>query len=486
MKSRNRPPLKLTNDEAPVEPVETVEAVEAPAEGLDTATEHEPDAVEEAVTEPAHQPEPVLERPMSERRRRRLLEEQRQAEERAAAELAAKAVQNQTFDIAPHSDSVATPESATAPNVAVEMAVAAGAPPAPIKKSTAPAVKTTAAQRQDMPSGRHAYLIAGVASTLWIGGVASWAAYEFGAGGAELDGLRIAIYALIALAPAGLAIMLAHAVRQGAGLAAETKRARDLAEALVAPTALAARQTGEVLHSLRSDIDHAALAAERARNDMALLREALAQETNRLNEAAENASRTARRLTEGLGREREEMTKLGVHLDSQSEGVIVAVERQSRMVADASDLAQAQLREAEAALAASPPKIWPARPSAWRTPVPASPNKSSRSKKVWASNGQPWSPPPINCAPIRKTSPPRSKASAPRFWSSCPPPAPPPLIWGRPHRPPARPCAIWSRRPQISSAPWSTCPSARPTASTPPPRCRWIVSKPWPPRPATP
>ncbi|GAA0207953.1 hypothetical protein QOZ96_003048 [Brevundimonas nasdae] len=352
MKSRNRPPLKLTNDEAPVEPVETLEAVETPAENADAATQHDTDIVEEPVTEAERPSEPVLERPMSERRRRRLLEEQRQAEERVAAAVAAKTAENQSFDIAPHSDSVAAAESATAPSAAVEMAVAAGGPPAPIKKSTAPAVKTTAAQRQDMPSGRHAYLIAGVASTLWIGGVASWAAYEFGAGGAELDGLRIAIYALIALAPAGLAIMLAHAVRQGAGLAAETKRARDLAEALVAPTALAARQTGEVLHSLRADIDHAALAAERARNDMALLREALAQETTRLNEAAENASRTARRLAEGLGREREEMTKLGVHLDSQSEGVIVAVERQSRMVADASDLAQAQLREAEAALAA--------------------------------------------------------------------------------------------------------------------------------------
>ena len=343
MKSRNRPPLKLTNDEAPVEPVETLEAVDTPAENADAATQHDTDIVEEPVTEVERPSEPVLERPMSERRRRRLLEEQRQAEERAAAALAAKTAENQSFDIAPHSDSVAAAESAAAPSAAVEMAVAAGGPPAPIKKSTAPAVKTTAAQRQDMPSGRHAYLIAGVASTLWIGGVASWAAYEFGAGGAELDGLRIAIYGLIALAPAGLAIMLAHAVRQGAGLAAETKRARDLAEALVAPTALAARQTGEVLHSLRADIDHAALAAERARNDMALLREAL---------AAENASRTARRLAEGLGREREEMTKLGVHLDSQSEGVIVAVERQSRMVADASDLAQAQLREAEAALAA--------------------------------------------------------------------------------------------------------------------------------------
>jgi hypothetical protein len=149
-----------------------------------------------------------------------------------------------------------------------------------------------------------------------------------------------------------MAIMLAHAVRQGAGLAAETRRARELSEALIAPTALAAQQTGEVLHSLRNDIDQASLAAERARNDMALLREALSQETTRLNEAAETAGRTARRLAEQLGDEREKMQVLATRMDSQASGVIEAVERQSRMVVDASDLAQTQLREAEAALAA--------------------------------------------------------------------------------------------------------------------------------------
>ncbi|KAK0350097.1 hypothetical protein LTR94_030402, partial [Friedmanniomyces endolithicus] len=85
---------------------------------------------------------------------------------------------------------------------------------------------------------------------------------------------------------------------------------------------------------------------------MVMLRQALADETTRLNEAADAAGRTARRLTENLGREREQMKTLGLHLDSQATGVIDAVERQSRMVADASDLAQAQLREAEAALAA--------------------------------------------------------------------------------------------------------------------------------------
>ena len=328
MKSPKRPPLKLTDDET-VAPVVLSTSDEMPVQEATTSLD--------PISEPDFEiVQPTFEPPMSERRRRRLLEEQRQAEERAlAAERGAAPV-----NVKP------TPETP------VDMAVTAGQPPAPFELSKPPAVKTVQAKAQAEPSGRHAYVIAGVASALWIGGVASWAAYEFGAGGAELDPLRIAIYALIALAPAGLAIMLAHAVRQGAGLAAETRRARQLAEALVAPTALAAQQTGEVLQSLRSDIDHATLAAERARNDMALLREALAQETTRLNEAAENAGRTARRLTENLGRERDQMQTLGIHLDTQASGVIDAVERQSRMVADASDLAQAQLREAEAALAA--------------------------------------------------------------------------------------------------------------------------------------
>ena len=273
--------------------------------------------------------EAAVERPMSERRRRRLADEQRRAEERALAETG-RAVQAQTV----------TPEigiSADAPPVAFEP------PPAParIQVREAPA-----------PSGRHAYLVAGVASALWVGGVAAWLAFEVGSGAVELEPLRLAVYALIALAPAGMAIMLAHAVRQGAGLAAETRRARELSEALLAPTALAAQQTGEVLHSLRNDIDQASLAAERARHDMALLREALSQETTRLNEAAETAGRTARRLAEQLGGEREKMQVLATRMDSQASGVIEAVERQSRMVVDASDLAQTQLREAEAALAA--------------------------------------------------------------------------------------------------------------------------------------
>ena len=316
MKSSHRPPLNLSDPE-PVEDRDESAGVVATDDSLLSE-----DTLDADLTF-----KPSSEKPMSERRRRRLMEEQRLAEERAAALHA-----HPLPDLPP-------------------LAVSADAPPAVVNEAAPPAPVTTRRATAQKPGG-NAYLIAGLASALWIGGVASWFAYEFGSGAVPLEPLRLAVYALIALAPAGLAIMLAHAVRQGANLALETRRARDMAEALVGPTALAAHQTGQVLTSLRSDIDQAALAAERARNDMTLLREALAEETVRLNEAADSAGRMARRLTDQLGREREQMGILGVQLDSQATGVVDAVERQSRMVVDASDLAQTQLREAEAALAA--------------------------------------------------------------------------------------------------------------------------------------
>jgi len=311
MKSPRRPPLNLTD------PGIAVETFVGPDDGASGAADAVP------------------ERPMSERRRRRLAEEQRAAEARAAG-------------VVPAEPAVGELEPALA--APPPLGLSADAPP--VVRSEPRALAPARTRDGAAPSGRHAYLVAAVASALWMGGIAAWLAFEAGSGAVQLEPLRLAVFALLALAPAGMAIMLAHAVRQGAGLAAETRRARDLSEALIAPTALAAQQTGEVLHSLRTDIDQAALAAERARSEMTLLREALSLETTRLNEAAETAGRTARRLVEQLGRERDQMQTIGQQLDTQASGVIDAVERQSRMVVDASDLAQTQLREAEAALAA--------------------------------------------------------------------------------------------------------------------------------------
>lgn len=284
------------------------------------------------------------------------------AAETAAAEPAADAVDSEpqrrrgraseasrpTRDLDRAVQAIAEPPVAAAePELAPEK-TEANAPPAPYSPPAPPATRPVAARE----GARHAWVLAGVASALWVGGVASYVAYDVGAGLLDVEPLRLAIFALLALAPVGVFFMLASALRQGARLAAETTRARDLSQALLAPTALAAREAGDVLNALRGDIDQATLAVERARADLNILREALGSESKRLNEAAEEAQRTARRLSEALGKEREAMQSLGVKLDAQATGVFDAVERQSRMVADASDLAQTQLREAEAVLAA--------------------------------------------------------------------------------------------------------------------------------------
>lgn len=308
MKSRHRPPLNLTAPEAELEIPSAMEPTAAEAE---------------AVADPAP------ERPMSERRRRRLAE----AAARADAERASVA----PAQVVPPSEAVpARAEPAMPEPASTESSPSALA----VKPSPAPSVSSAP------------YWIAGVGAALWAAAVAALAAYETGFGATALEPLRLAVYALIALAPAGLALLLARALAEAARLAAETRRAQGLSDALIAPTALAARGAGEVLIGLRSDVDQAALAAEHARRDLTLLREALEAETTRLNQAAETAASTARRLAEALSQEREGLSALGQRLDGQATSVVEAVERQSRMVMDASDLAQTQLREAEAALAA--------------------------------------------------------------------------------------------------------------------------------------
>ncbi|HRH20438.1 MAG TPA: tipN [Brevundimonas sp.] len=244
-----------------------------------------------------------------------------------------------------------TASSKIAPPLVVEEPTAeVPAPTDTSRNVTAPSRPSPALIRnQDAPA---AYPLAIIAALLWIGGVASYVAYQVGGGQLELDPTTAALIVLVALAPAGLALMVASLMRQSAALAAEVRRARGLADNLGLPTGVAVQESGLALIGLRSDIDQSTAAAETARTEIAALRAAMEEETRRLNDAADMAQRTARRITEQLSREREGLAELGERLESQTQGVIDTVERQARMVADASDLAQTQLREAEAALAA--------------------------------------------------------------------------------------------------------------------------------------
>lgn len=301
-----------------------------------------PSETEAPVREEAASDEPAA-RPMSERQRRRLAEQERQARE----------AEQEEQRLAREAEEAAV--AAAMADIRAQMTDDTPQPPAMVEGTDRSLTDASASLPVAAPpptGGRHAYLIAAIAVVLWIGGVAAWAAFQTGASLTGMEPLEIAIYALLALAPAGLAILLAQAIRQGGRLAVETHRARALADAMIAPTALAAEQAGGLVTALRGDIDQTTLAMERARNDLAALRQVLGEETERLTEAAETAQRSARRLSEQLGNERSSLQALSGELEKQAADVLDAVERQSRMVADASDLAQTQLREAEAALAA--------------------------------------------------------------------------------------------------------------------------------------
>ena len=166
------------------------------------------------------------------------------------------------------------------------------------------------------------------------------------------DAFALSVFILIALGPAALVWIAAYVVHQGRRLAAETRRAQALANSLMQPAALAARGAGSAVEQVRLEIQNAASQAEQARSQLLALREVLAAESQRLVEATQGSSRTAGLLTESLGGERERMTLLAGQLDSQAAAVTDAISRQGRMVAEASDLAETQIREAEAALAA--------------------------------------------------------------------------------------------------------------------------------------
>lgn len=164
---------------------------------------------------------------------------------------------------------------------------------------------------------------------------------------------RVVVLAFLALFPAGLIFASAFALRNAAALSRQASRTAALADALLAPAAAAAHQTGDLVDALRGQVDHAVRAVRLAHADISDLSNKLKAETERLQDAAQIARAATQSVTRSLEYEREALGTLSDSLGTQASGIIEAVDRQARMVADASDLAQTQLREAEASLASS-------------------------------------------------------------------------------------------------------------------------------------
>ena len=243
-------------------------------------------------------------------------------------------------------------ELTTAQTSSDPQGVAIAAASAPVGAALQPAMVLDR-MAEPTASSRGAYLLATIASVIWAGAVAVFAlGYGARSPGFAYSPLTIAFLALIAVAPMGLIFACAMVVAQARVLTAEARRAKRLTDELIGPTALAAAEAGAVVEAMRGQIAVASEVANQARDHLTALREALAMETEKLADATAHASRTAIGLVETLSRERGELNTLALTLDARSAAVTDAINRQAHMVAEASDLAETQLREAEAALAA--------------------------------------------------------------------------------------------------------------------------------------
>jgi type II secretory pathway pseudopilin PulG len=241
----------------------------------------------------------------------------------------------------------------------VEMAAEDAAPPTPARNAEPsaepplPPAVVTRTEKIKEPSGSLIWIGAFLVSALWaVAPVAFALGWRWKIEPLGEDPLALGLFAVLAIGPAALVFVGAYALIQGRKLAAEVRRARETTSRLLGPAAMAAAETSSVIDSVRLQIDSASSAAHEARETMLALSQAMAEETQRLAEAAAQSTRVAADLATSLGAEREQLAELSGELDARAMAVTDSITSQARMVAEASDLAETQLREAEAALAA--------------------------------------------------------------------------------------------------------------------------------------
>jgi hypothetical protein len=221
-----------------------------------------------------------------------------------------------------------------------------GTPAAP-----GPGPSTKAAERLPAPA-RHAYLAAGILSVSWAATATTFAAlYRSDAWHLEFAPMQIALLAAVVILPVLLIGLGAWSVRQGGELILEARRARARTDAMIAPALAAAGETGDVVKAVRTEIERAAELAATTTARLAALHSALADDSARMQAITEAADAAATRLTQTMTREREAMAALSAELDMRATTISENITRQTEMVTQASDLAQAQLREAETVLA---------------------------------------------------------------------------------------------------------------------------------------
>lgn len=282
--------------------------------------------------------------PMTVRSRRRREPEPQPAKSFAEPELNAEISLSSAQPLAPIVESErAAPAKADKRDAALDLRPPPASPPVALETEDSP-------RRM---SGALFWTLASAIAALWaLAPIAFAFGYARGVPAFQVEGFAFTVFASLAIGPALMTLLGAYLLRQATGVSDELRRTRTMTDRIVTPAALAAVGASSAVDAMRQGVDEAAAAAERAREHIVSLRAALAEETARLAEAAAESARMANQLAQGLGHERAAMETLSHSLDARSAAVVDAIGSQARMVAEASDLAETQLREAEAALAA--------------------------------------------------------------------------------------------------------------------------------------
>ena len=236
-------------------------------------------------------------------------------------------------------------------------ATEAAEPPAPAESPAPPAFLTApvAPRRRapKPPSDAPVWLAAAFVSVLWAFAPIAFAlGYRQGKAPFDYDPFVLMVLGAMAIGPAGLVWVAASLFVEGRRLRRESGRAARLADEMVAPAVAAGISAGEIATGLQAEVARAGEAAERMAQRLEGLRAAMEAEAGRLEAAARTAGTTAGEMAAGLGRERERLEGLASGLDARTSAVTDAIARQARLVGEVSDLAETQLREAEASFTA--------------------------------------------------------------------------------------------------------------------------------------
>lgn len=343
MKPKKRQPLDFSATPTEIPPEEPKTTPEFPEPAVSVAPEDDA-SVAEALTLDQRADDLAVPPPTSARSRRR-----REAEQARFAGPEPKAAQSLAAAPQPPAPIVepSTPAETAATTRGRDAALDLRGP------ASDPAIALEAEPVPRRMSGVLFWTLATAVAALWaLAPIAFALGYARGVPAFKIEGFALTVFAGLAIGPALLTLLGAYLLRQANGISDELRRNRTLTDRLVTPAAFAAAGATNAVDAMRQGVDEAAAAAERAREHIISLRKALAEETARLADAAAESARMAHQLAQGLSHERSAMETLSLSLDARSTAVVDAIGSQARMVAEASDLAETQLREAEAALAA--------------------------------------------------------------------------------------------------------------------------------------